>query len=377
MSAASQQANFTIDQPHAEASLVREPLTWSERFRVPLFIVVPLLGLLIAGYFYLVGGRYMTTDDAYVRAAQIAISANISGRVTELRVRDNQQVYKGDVLFKLDDAPLRIAVAEAQAQLGKARLEVQGLKATYRQRQADVTAARDTLSYRQSEYERQQRLLDKGIASRAQFDAAEHAKQNAAQQLSATQQQIAAALASLDGNENIPVNQHPLVMAAQAQLDRALLNLSYVTITAPEDGIVTKVEDLQVGNYINAAQPVFAMVSTTDVWIEANFKEVQLTHMHAGQHASVEVDAFPGRRFEATVTSMSPGTGTQFSALPAENATGNWVKVVQRVPVRVQIKRLPPDTVLQTGLSASVAVDTQYQRHLFGLHAPATQATRG
>lgn len=337
-----------------------------ERLRLPLMIGIPALVLLGVAYFYLFGGRYESTDDAYVRAAQVNVSSNVAGRVTQLLVHDNQQVHKGDVLFKLDDAPMRITVAEAQAQLGKAKLQVEALKATYRQRQSDLAAARDTLNYRQSEYERQQRLLSKGIASQMQFDAAAHAKESAEQSYSSAQQQIAAALASLNGNPTIPLENHPLVMEAQAQLDRAQLNLSYATVTAAEDGIVTKVEELQVGSYITASQPVFALVSTSNVWVEANFKEVQLAHMHIGQTASVEVDAYPGRRFTAKLASLSPGTGNEFSALPAENATGNWVKVVQRVPVRLQIEDLQDITVLQSGLSATVKIDTQFQRHLFG-----------
>jgi membrane fusion protein (multidrug efflux system) len=155
-------------------------------------------------------------------------------------------------------------------------------------------------------------------------------------------------------------------MSAQAKLDRARLNLSYTTVTAPQDGIVAKVESLQVGNYINASQPVFSLVSTTNVWVEANFKEVQLTHMRPGQTATVEIDALPGRKFKARVVSISPGTGSEFSVLPPENATGNWVKVVQRVPVRLQLENAQIGRELQTGLSAVVTVDTQFRRGLFG-----------
>jgi membrane fusion protein (multidrug efflux system) len=347
----------------------------AQRLRLPLMIAGPLLVLLIAGYYYVIGGRYESTEDARIRAAQVNISSNVAGRVTLLAVHDNQLVHRGDLLFKLDDAPLAIAVAQAEAQLGNARLQVQGLKATYRQREADLTAARDTLNYRRSEFERQQRLLDKGISSRAQFDAAVHARENAEQQYSAVQQQLAAALSSLGGSVDIAPEKHPAVMAAQAQLDQARLDLSYTTVTAPQDGIVTKVEALQVGSYINAAQPVFALVSTNNVWVEANFKEVQLAHMHPGQHAEVTIDALSGRTFKATLTSLSPGTGSEFSALPAENATGNWVKVVQRIPVRLQLQDADIDNQLQSGLSAVVTVDTEYHRGLFGSHTTPQSAS--
>jgi membrane fusion protein (multidrug efflux system) len=348
----------------AEADITERSL--AQRLRLPLLIAGPLVVLLIAGYFYLVGGRYESTDDARIRAAQVNISSNVAGRVTQLAVHDNQLVHSGDLLFKLDDAPLAIAVAQAQAQLGNALLQVEGLKAAYRQRQADLTAARDTLNYRRSEFERQQRLLSKGISSQAQFDAAVHARESAEQQYGAVQQQLAAALSSLGGSADIAPAKHPAVMTAQAQLDQARLDLSYTTVTAPQDGIVTKVEALQVGSYINAAQPVFALVSTSNVWVEANFKEVQLAHMHPGQHAEVTIDALSGRTFKATLTSLSPGTGSEFSALPAENATGNWVKVVQRIPVRLQLQDAQLDSQLQSGLSAVVTVDTEFHRRLFG-----------
>jgi membrane fusion protein (multidrug efflux system) len=354
------------DREYVDAVAEAENQTLGQRLRLPLMIAGPVIVLLGAAYFYFFGARYESTDDARMRAAQVNISSNVAGRVVELSVRDNQLVRSGDLLFKLDDSPYRIAVAEAQAEIGNARLHVEGLKATYRQRQADLTAARDTLNYQRSEYERQQRLLSKGISSQAQYDAAVHAKESAEQLYSSAQQQVAAALAALSGNPDIPLDQHPSVMAAQAQLDHARLNLSYATVVAPQDGIVTKVESLQVGNYINASQPVFTLVSTHNIWVEANFKEVQLAHMHPGQKATVAIDALPGRKLTATVTSLSPGTGSEFSALPAENATGNWVKVVQRVPVRLQLDDAQVESQLQSGLSAVVTVDTQFHRGLFG-----------
>jgi membrane fusion protein (multidrug efflux system) len=316
--------------------------------------------LLAAGaYFYLTTGRYQSTDDAYSQAAMVSISSNVAGRVSEIEVRDNQAVRRSDTLFRLDDAPFGIAVEDAEAHLTAARLQIASLKATYRQRQVELRAAHDTQTFALQQYDRQHRLLDSGIASRTQYDQAEHALDAARQQVANVQQQIGAALAELNGDPDIAPEQHPLVKQAQAELDRARLNLSYTVIKAPTDGIVTKVEQLQVGEMIAASAPVFALVSTRDVWIEANFKEGQLAYVRPGQTATVKIDRYPSRRFSAVVTSVSPGTGSQFSVLPPENATGNWVKVVQRVPVRLQLVDVGPELLIQAGLSADVTVDTQ------------------
>jgi len=337
-----------------------------QRLRGPLMWSVPVIVVLAIAYFYFTGGRYVSTDNAYVKAAQVAISSNVSGRVSAVNIRDNQLVNRGEVLFSLDDAPFRIAVEQAQAQLANARLQVLALKAIYRQRQADVQSAEDTLAYQESEYARQKRLFASGIASQAQVDKTLHARDEAKQQVAAAQQQVASVLASLNGNPNIVVDQHPTVQQAQAEVNRSNLNLSYTVIAAPSAGIVTKVEQLQVGDFINAATPVFALVSSQDIWVEANFKEVQLAHMLPGQPVTINVDAYPDKPLKGRVISVSPGTGSQFSALPAENATGNWVKVVQRLPVRIEIDDRDPKLALHMGLSATVEVDTNFHRHLFG-----------
>jgi membrane fusion protein, multidrug efflux system len=350
--------------PLASAPARPAARTLRERLRWPLMIGVPLIAAGAGLYYYLGAGRYQSTDDAYVRAAQVSISSNVSGRVSEIDVHDNQRVHRGDILFRLDQRPFRIAVEESRARLASSRLQVESLKATYRQRLADLLSAQSALVYQQREYERQSRLLQHGISSQSQADRALLARNEAEQNVAAVRQQITATLANLGGDPNIPVDQHPSVEQAQAELDRTLLNLSYTTIAAPTDGIVTRVEELQVGDYINAATPAFALVSTQDVWIEANFKEVQLAHMRPGDSARVWIDAYPDRPCPATVTSVSPGTGAEFSLLPAENATGNWVKVVQRLPVRLQLQCDVP--TLRAGLSATVTVDTQDHQQLAG-----------
>jgi membrane fusion protein (multidrug efflux system) len=339
---------------------------WRRRLRLPLMLLGLAVVAAVVAYFYFTGGRFETTDDAYVKAARVDISADVAGRVQELAVRDNQPVRKGDVLFRLDDAPFRIAVEEANAQLAAARLQVESLKANYGQRRAELASAQDTLAFQQHELERQQRLLGSGIASQLQVDRVAHARDEARTQVATVQQQIAAVVADLGGNPNIAVDRHPRVQQAQALVDRATLNLSYTVVKAPSDGIVTRVEQLQVGTYVNASAPVFALVSTADTWIEANFKEDQLAHMRVGQMASIQIDSYPGKTFEGRVASVSPGTGSQFSVLPPENATGNWVKVVQRLPVRIELGRLDEAYPLHDGLSANVSVDTAYRRNLFG-----------
>jgi membrane fusion protein (multidrug efflux system) len=353
-------------QERPAARRLRRP--WRQRLRLPLMVLGPLLVVLVGVYWYLTGGRYVSTDDAYVDAARVAISTEVSGRVSAIEVHDNQRVTAGQVLFVIDQRPFRIAVEEAKAQLAAVRLQVEAMRATYQQKKANAAANEATLLYQQRELERQRRLLASGTASQAQFDQSNHAYKIAREQLAAQEQDVASALAALGGDPDIPVAQHPMVQHAQAALDRAELNLSYTVARAPEPGIVTKVDQLQVGDWVqgvNTGAPptaVFSLVSTERVWVTANFKETELTHMRPGQTATVEIDTYPGVEFGATVQSLSPGTGLTFSLLPAENATGNWVKVVQRLPVRIAFDRLDPEHRLAAGLSATVEVDTLYRR---------------
>ena len=340
------------------------PNTWLARHRRLMLVGGPLLVAVCGAVAYLAGGRYASTDDAYIQAARVQISCNVSGRVISVGVHDNQRVKAGELLFQLDPRPFQIAIEDAEARLAGARLRVQAAEAAYRQRQADERAARNTIAYRQDDFDRKQRLAADGITSRAQLDQAVHDLDVARQALAAASQQTASALAELGGNTAAPIDSRPAVREAQAALDRARLNYSYTTVRAPLEGIVTKVEQLQVGDYINAVVPQFVLVSQKDIWVEANFKETDLQYMRPGQTASFAVDAFPGTTFHGKVESTSPGTGASFSLLPPENSSGNWVKVVQRLPVRLSIERGSSDLPLAAGMSVVVSVDTRHQRSL-------------
>jgi membrane fusion protein (multidrug efflux system) len=332
--------------------------------RMLLIVFLPLVAVVGGVLWYLVSGRYVSTDDAYVQADMVAISSNVPGRVVAVEVHDNEYVKAGQVLIRLDDRPYRIAVERAKAQLANARLQIDGLRATYRQKMAELQAAQDTLAFQQREFNRNQALIGSHIVSQAQFDNAKNKFDTARQQVASEQEQIANTLASLGGDPNIATDQHPMVQQAQAQLDQAELDLSYTVITAPDNGIVTKVDKLPVGNYLNAATPAFSLVETDHVWVEANFKETQLTHMAPGQAVSISADTYPGTSFTGHVGSVSPGTGSQFSVLPPQNATGNWVKVVQRLPVRIDLDRQEQGQPLLPGMSVTADVDTGYKSPL-------------
>lgn len=326
-----------------------------QRLRWPLLIGGPVVILAVVAWFVLTGGRYQSTDDAYVQAARTAVSASVSGRIIELDVHDNQPVKAGQVLFRLDDRDYRNAIAQAEAQLAAVRLQVQTQRASYGQQEASVQVAQSAVAYADKELAREQQLASGGVASQQQLDQAVQAARDAHDRLIVAQQQAQAA--KLTAGDNGPIDAHPAVMQAEAALQRARLNESYTTVTAAQDGVVTKVEQVQRGSYINAAQPLFWLVSGRP-YVEANFKEDQLAHMRVGQPASLKIDAVPGPPLRGHVASFSPGSGESFSVLPAQNATGNWVKVVQRLPVRIEFDQSPPDTA-HAGLSVTAKVDTR------------------
>lgn len=348
-----------------------EPLTRSERLaqlRAPLMIGGVALVALVAAFAYFTGGRYESTDDAYVNAAGVDISSNIAGRVVEVDVVENQKVRQGQVLFRLDPAPHDIAIEQGEAQVADAREQLESQLAMYRQRQVDLKNAEDAAAYAERERKRDHDLLSAGAVSQSEYDQAARQADAAHLQVGTAQQQLAEALAVLGGRADESVSAHAAVREASAQLARARLNKDWTVIRAPQDGRVTRVEQLQVGDYINAATPVFHLV-TGAPWIEGAFKENQLKHMRPGQPVSVKIDAFPGFRCAGRVQSIAPATDQTFSMMPAENASGNWVKVVQRLPVRVSFS-CDPQLDPAAGLSAVVKVDTGYKRRLFGSDGP-------
>jgi membrane fusion protein (multidrug efflux system) len=332
--------------------------SFMRRFRWPLMIAGPLVILLVVAYFVITGGRYESTDDAYVQIAKAPVAPSIGGRVTDIYVHENQFVHKGEVLFRIDARDLQASAAAAQAQVASAKLQLEAQRAAYLQTQANVRAARETVSYADGEAARQKQMAAAGVASKQQLDQAVHAAQQAHAQLAAAQQASAQALAALGGDPNLKDDAYPAVMQAQAQLARAKLNVAYTTVEAPADGIVTRVDQMPVGTYLNASQTGFFLLSGAP-WVEANFKEDQLAHMKVGQPVDIHVDAYPEAHLHGRVASFAPGTGAAFSPLPAQNATGNWVKVVQRLPVRIDFDRPPPGMAARAGLSAKVKVDVR------------------
>jgi membrane fusion protein (multidrug efflux system) len=332
--------------------------------RWALFALLPL-ALIAGSYWYVTGGSVMSTDDAYVEADKVGISTDVSGIVKEVDVTNNQHVDGGQVLFRLDDLPFRLALERADAQVGIVRNDLNALKANYRDMQAQIKQAQDDIEYYDREFHRQQDLAAKNIASQQTFDTARRNLQNAQQKLASLNQQLAAIAANLNGDPDILVEQHPRYLDAMAQRNEAARQLDHAVVKAPFAGIVTNVPAIAPGKYLQASMTAFYLVATDYVWVDSNPKETQLTNVRSGQPVTVTVDTYPDLEWHGTVESISPAAAQEFALLPAQNTSGNWVKVVQRIPMRVRLdtsdKSRPP---LRAGMSVEVDVDTGHQRGL-------------
>lgn len=326
--------------------------------RLALMIVPPLVIVAVAAAWIALTAGYVSTDNAQISAARAPISSSVRARVTDVLVTENQQVKAGDELIRLDGGDFAIGVAQAQARLASARLTVDGLRATYRKSAADLKTANTESEFRRSELARQDNLFKAGLISQQALDQARNASNVADRNRSASAEALSNSLAGLGGSPGIATDKHPLVMQAQAALDQANSDLSDTSIRAPADGVVTRVSQLQPGAYVQPAQTLFWIVSGKP-WVDAAFKENQLADLRVGQPVDVHVDAFPNTKLHGHIASFSPGTGSSFAVLPAENATGNWVRVVQRLNVRVDLDNPPPEAQLAIGLSATATVDTR------------------
>jgi membrane fusion protein (multidrug efflux system) len=309
---------------------------------------------------WLVSGRYVGTEDAYVKADKVTVSAEVSGPITKVVVKENQRVKAGDELFRIDDRPYRIALAKADAQLSAVVSDVNSLKASFRQKAEELQLARTNSEFAEREYQRQLELSKQKLNSRVQLDDAKHKLDIARRQIDVTEQERVQYLTRLNGNPDLAAADHPNYLEAKAVRDSAALDLERTTIRAPFTGIASKVP--QLGQYINSGTPVMSVVGTDDIWIEANFMETDLANVRVGQTVDVSIDSYPGRKWHGQVQSISQATGAEFSVLPPQNASGNWVKIVQRIPLRIAIKPVADDPPLRVGMTATVDIDTG-ERH--------------
>ncbi|TDH38612.1 HlyD family secretion protein [Pseudohoeflea suaedae] len=331
--------------------------------RLGLMLLVPALLVGVGGYMWVSGGRYEETENANLLFSKIAIASELSGRVTTSNVTNNKQVRKGDVLFQVDPAPLKIAVEQAKAAIETARLNVTQLRAGYQQALAQQHAAENDVAYSQDNLKRYKTLSNKGVATASSYDDATHAARKAEDALTAAKEAVANAKAALGPALEGDIDEHPSVISAKAAAEKAEYNLEVSTVHAPADGMLYEAADFKPGRFVAAGTSLFTLVETEQPWVEANFKETQLTYMDVDQPAEVSFDAFPDRTFRATVKSIGAGTGAEFSLLPAQNATGNWVKVTQRIPVHLKLDNEDAHFLMRSGLSATVTVDTGHSRH--------------
>lgn len=344
--------------------------------RYGLLILGPLILALVGAYHYATGGRFISTENAYVKADKIAISTDVSGRVINVHVEENQLVQKDAPLFELDREPFEIAMRKADAELLTVRTELKALQELYVDKKAEYEQASTDVAFFQEQFDKRRKLMKRGVVSQDRFDTAARNLEAARNRVDGVREELGRIKARLGGAPNMPIDQIPEVRTALARLSQAKLDLDRTVVRAPATGIVTK-NDLQVGEYVTMGRPVFSIVGWHELWVEANLKETELTYVNEGQSATITVDAYPDFVWEARVASIAPATGAEFSILPPQNATGNWVKVVQRVPVRLELTGKPEGPPLRAGMSVIATIDTQHERDLPPFVASAVALIRG
>jgi membrane fusion protein, multidrug efflux system len=341
-------------------------IVWPRRMlRGVLLVLVPLAAVAIGLHYYVLGGRYEVTENAYVKTHIIAVSAEVAGRVVEVAVRDNQPVAAGALLFQLDPEPFELEVARAEAQMAVVRTELEALRAAYRVSLAESAEAEASIGFLTRQLERQEMLKARGMGREESYDEARHNLDAAQRKLESSRQRVRSVLASLGGDIDLPPERHPRYLQAKAARDAAQVDLARARVVAPAAGVVSNMR-LQPGEHVSRGVPVFSLIEDGHVWVEANYKETQLTHMRVGQQATVSADAYPGSEWQARVSAIAPATGAEFAVLPPQNATGNWVKVVQRIPVIVQLDPADGAPPLRAGMTVSVSVDTGRERTVSG-----------
>lgn len=331
-----------------------------------LLLFVPLLAIAGAFVWWLWGGRYVSTENAYVKADIVQVSSDVAGRVVEVHVKDQRHIKTGDLLIKIDDEPFRMALDKAEAELDQTRSTVESLRAQHAEAIAELKEAQSKVTFFDAQLDRQRQLTSKGVGAAFRFEEADSNSSAARDRVSAAQQKIQRTLAALGGDPRIETDRHPSVREKMAVRDRAKLDLDRTIVRAPVSGTTVNVRLLP-GEQVKLATPLFAIVSDARPWIEANFKETELTYVRPGQTATIVLDIYPDVTFEAEVDSISPATGAEFALLPPQNASGNWVKVVQRLPVRLKLLPQPSgaeDHPLRAGMTATVKVDTKRERKL-------------
>lgn len=326
-------------------------------FKKKLFIVLSILLPLSGTYFFMMNGRYVSTDNAYVKMDRASISSNLSYRVERIFVKENQVVKAGDILLQLEDQPFRLTVQRLEAQLKDAANNLEAKRATFRAKQVSIKQAEQDVLFYKNEFERQSILAAKKNTTETKREESQKNYEKASQQLSQLKYDLDNALAALSGKPDIKIEEDPTYLQIKADYEKASLELKKTSIYAPSNGVITQM-GLCVGEYVTVGSPIFSLVLTDHIWVEANIKETELAQISAGQTARVVLDAYPNVEWKAVVEGISPGSGAEFSILPPQNATGNWVKVIQRVPVRLRLQPMKDAPILRAGLSASVEIDT-------------------